>query len=45
LGARKGAVGDAVARLLRRGWVRLPSRQRLPYTVTEAGLQALESGR
>jgi hypothetical protein len=42
VGMRKDAVSDAVARLLHHGWVRLPSRQRQPYTVTDAGRQALE---
>jgi AAA domain-containing protein len=45
LGVRKAAVAEALSRLLNRQWVALPTRQRQPYTVTEAGIRALEVGK
>lgn len=41
VGARKGSVSESLGRLLSRGWIELPSRQRQPYTVTETGQLAL----
>lgn len=36
-------VRASIARILTAGWATPPTRQRLPYTVTEAGLTALEA--
>jgi len=44
LNTRKEAIGEIMARLLSRGWVRMPSRQRQPYTVTDTGTEALTRG-
>lgn len=44
VGLRRDAVSESVSRLLQHGWVRLPSRQRQPYTLTDAGREALEVG-
>jgi hypothetical protein len=41
LGRNRTVVGDSVSRLLAKGWIRMPDRQRQPYTVTLAGEQAL----
>ena len=42
LGSRKVAVADALARLLSRGWIQLPSKQRQPYILTAAGKHELD---
>jgi RecA-family ATPase len=40
---RKTVVIDALGRLVCRGWVRMPTKQRQPYTLTDAGIKALEA--
>lgn len=37
LNAGKGIVGPSLSRLLAKGWIELPARQRQPYTITHAG--------
>jgi hypothetical protein len=41
VGLRRDLVQAAVVRLLDRGWIELPARQRQPYTVTVQGLSEL----
>jgi hypothetical protein len=43
LGVQRGAVYESVSRLLRREWIQLPSKQRQPYTLTDAGKKALDA--
>jgi AAA domain len=40
-GLGAGVVAEALGRVLRAGWARRPERQRQPYTLTAAGVQAL----
>ena len=44
LGGRKDVIGESLSRLIRRGWLTLPEKQRQPYQVTPAGLDALNGG-
>ena len=44
VGVRKLDVGECLSRLIQRGWVTLPEKQRQPYQVTPAGLSALNGG-
>jgi hypothetical protein len=44
LAMRKGDVAASIARLLQRGWIDPPIRQRQPYAVTDLGRQTLETG-
>lgn len=43
VGGRKVDVGESLSRLIQNGWVQLPEKQRQPYQITTAGLEALNS--
>jgi hypothetical protein len=45
LGLGAPAVRASVARLLERGWIQPPEKQRLPYRVTDAGRQVVTDSR
>ena len=40
-GIRAASASDALARVARAGWVEVPAKQRQPYHLTTAGLEAL----